>query len=71
MRRKMIPSRFEDYRVIDYCELTLYLLLQAGEHDQLLKNTATLQRASQSLHRAQQVSADTGKDELNLRGLFF
>jgi vesicle transport through interaction with t-SNAREs protein 1 len=32
---------------------------EAGEHDQLLKNTTTLQRASQSLHRAQQVSAQT------------
>jgi vesicle transport through interaction with t-SNAREs protein 1 len=32
---------------------------EAGERDQLLKNTATLQRASQSLHRAQNVSAQT------------
>jgi vesicle transport through interaction with t-SNAREs protein 1 len=34
-------------------------LFEAREHDQLLKNTATLQRASDSLHRAQQVSAQT------------
>ncbi|CAI8057645.1 Vesicle transport through interaction with t-SNAREs homolog 1B [Geodia barretti] len=31
----------------------------AGERDQLLKKTATLQRASQSLHRAQHVTAET------------
>ena len=35
---------------------------QAGEHDQLLKNTDTLKKASQSLHRAQQVSVQTGED---------
>jgi hypothetical protein len=33
---------------------------EAGERDQLLKKTATLQRASQSLHRAQHVTAETG-----------
>jgi len=41
----------------------LIVLFQAGERDQLLKNTATLKRASDSLYRAQQVSAQTGENQ--------
>ena len=43
--------------------IVLFGIFQAGERDQLLKNTATLKRASDSLYRAQQVSAQTGENQ--------
>ena len=46
--------------IITHFLCNVFVNAQAGEQDQLLKSTKSLLRASESLHRAQVVSAQTG-----------